>query len=269
MRAAGLPVPPGFVLGRSYFDRYSSNVRSRLRDGTAAPMGADAVRLIEDALDRLGAPVAVRRSPLVLADGSTAPIGAAADAIEVFDERRPTNRPARETYLHIDAPIEVVEAVRRVWLQALSSAAASPAAVIVQRFIPAGVSALVLRDDGDPDTLHVAAIHGVGDLLASGLVAPDRFAVRRADGSVITRRITHKALVSVPQPGGGTLRRRVPVEDARRPACEDEVLARWAELWRDTEEIVGPLQTLGLVATGDADHITAAAVLRVGEPLLG
>ena len=172
----------------------------------------------------------------------------------------PAGRPDREVFLHLQEATDVIEAIRRVWLHSLSSVPAAPAAVLVQRFVPAEASAVV-GPARDRKLLDIRSAHGLGDLLAAGLLAPDRHLVRRDTGVVVSRRIGRKAHVSVPNPDGGTMRMPLPAEAAGQPALSEARLKRTAELWIAAEAAANaPLQMLGVAFAGDDAAVTGVAL---------
>lgn len=262
LSAAGLPVPPGFVLGREEFERYAAEMQSGIRGGVPANLSRPTREAIVEALRALGGPVAVRRSPLELAAGSTPPVEAdSGNAV-----RRVVGRPEREIFLHLAEPEDVLEAVRRLWMHALSPPAA-PAAVLVQRFVTPEVSAILWRDRADAGVLHVEAVRGVGDLLHAGLVTPDHYTIRRRDGTVLGRRVAHKAYASMPCEDGGVRRVNLPPELAQAPALDDETLPGLAMLWRRVERAIGTVVTLSVAAAnGELYVVDVAPAPAQGAP---
>ncbi|HKA88351.1 MAG TPA: PEP/pyruvate-binding domain-containing protein [Haliangiales bacterium] len=228
LRAAGVPVPRGFALGRKVHLRLTGNGIDRWLDAGKLP--PDLHVEVSDALGSLGGSFAVRRSPL---NGVREPTWPARGG-----------RPERETYLHLTDISEVVEAVRRIWgTGGPTVPTRAPVAIIVQRFLLPDACAIV-RCEGDRDILTVLASLGVGDLLAAGLVVPDRHTLRRVDGGVVTSALGRKAQMTIAREGGGVARVPVPAAAARRMALDEARLADLAALFRDAERALGPLDTL-------------------------
>jgi len=249
-------VPEGFALGRAGYDAFAAEARARAprESQTALP---DAVAgAVAEGLAALPGPVAVRRSPL---HDEPAPASA----------RRRGGRPDRETYLHLTEPADVAEAVRRVWAHAMVSAPHRPVAVLVQRFFLPDASAVLRRDPARPEVLLVEAAYGIGDLLAAGLVVPDRYAIRAADGGVLEKKIGRKTQMSVPRKDGGVRRVPVPPALARTDALDDGSTAPLADLWRAAETAVGPLASLSVALSGREQRVTAAALAQVQGPQPG
>ncbi len=238
LRTASLPALRAFVLGRAIFEQTTQPLRGDA--GAMMHLPQDAADMVLRALRQLGGPVAVRRSALPHVPH---------DALDAQGE----------AYLHIMHPTDVIEAVRRLWTLALR--ARRPAAVIVQRFVIPDVSARV-HEEGT-DVLVVESTYGVGDLLASNLVVPDRHRVSRAGTAIMTRTIGRKSQMTIPRTDGGVIRVPVPVASSRELALEDRVVVQLAELWRDVEASLGPIARLSASLAGDKLAITSV-ISRTG-----
>lgn len=252
LRAGGVPVPRAFVLGKAMFVEFTARTR-REPDVPIMPIKIplELSRRIADCLRQLGGSFAIRRSPLEGAPPDDAWLSASQGG-----------RPERETYLHLTDAAEVAEAVRRIWGQGLiTSPPPVPVAIVVQRFMAPEVCAVVRRDRSDSDVLHVSSALGVGDLLAAGLVVPDRHSIRR-DGHVLASALGRKAQMTVPRPDGGVVRVPVPAHAARRPAIDEPKLAELALTWRAAEGAVDGLMSLGVSWSGGRWHATSAVSAR-------
>lgn len=228
LRRAKLAVPRSFALGRDAYEQFAAASASE----PALP--ADLVNRLTKAVRTLGAPIAVRRMPLY-------------EGEEAAPRPRPGRAAAeRESYLHLLDAADVFEAVRRLFWRAVRQ---RPSAVLVQRFV-APRAAAVIRPEDAGGALCVESCLGCGDLLAHGLVVPDRHLVARETGAVLSRRIGRKAQMTVPSPDGGLRRVPVPSVDARQPALDDATLGDLAALWRSAEESAGPLASLSVAITG-------------------
>jgi pyruvate,water dikinase len=230
MRTAGLPALRGFALGRSLFERATEVLHG---DGSALMhLPQDVGDPVVRALRQLGGPVAVRRSDL--------------------PDVPPFRDAQTEAYLHVMHPTDVLEAIRRLWSGAVG--AARPISVVVQKFVVADVSCRVREARG---TLEIESCYGVGDLLAQGLVVPDRHKLAR-DGAILERHVGRKAQMTIPRTDGGVVRVPVPVASSREYALDDEQLAHLAGLWRDAERALGQLARLSVSVAGAQVSITSA-----------
>jgi pyruvate, water dikinase len=246
--AGGVPVPRGFVLGRTLYQRFQE--RARAGDGLGRPtaLPADVQREVAEAVRSLGGSFAIRRSPL---DGATA------DKVDWMTTTL-GGRPERETYLNLTDASEVNEAVRRIW------ATGQPIPIVVQRFMTPDVCALLRRDRADADVIHVASSLGVGDLLAAGLVVPDRHTLRQ-DGHVLACNPGRKAQMTVPFADGGVVRVPVPAHSARQLAMDDAKLAELAATWRSASRACDGLLALGVSWSAGRWWATSASAAAAAQ----
>jgi len=239
LRMASLPALRAFVLGRAVFEHATRDLHGDA--GAMMHLPQEAADMVLRALRQLGGPVAVRRSALPDAP----PGGPQAQG---------------EAYLHVMHPTDTIEAVRRLWTLALRSH--MPVAVIVQRFVVPDVSARVSEEGND--VLLVESTYGVGDLLASNLVVPDRHRVARASNAIISRTVGRKSQMTIPRTDGGVVRVPVPVTSSRELALEDRVVEQLTSMWRDVEAALGPIARLSASLAGEKLSITSA-IARVGK----
>jgi pyruvate,water dikinase len=240
LRTASLPALRAFVLGKQVFESATRELRGDA--GAMMHLPQDAADMVLRALRQLGGPVAVRRSSLP----------------HTPSERMLASQ--GEAYLHIMHPTDAIEAVRRLWTVALR--AQQPIAVIVQRFVVPDVSARVSEEGAD--VLVVESTYGVGDLLASNLVVPDKHRVARTGRGILSRTVGRKSQMTIPRTDGGVVRVPVPVTSSRELALEDRVVEQLAGMWRDVEAALGPLTRLSASLAGEKLSITSAE-LRGGS----
>jgi phosphoenolpyruvate synthase/pyruvate phosphate dikinase len=241
LHAAHLPAPRGFVVPSWVFERIAGGVI--LEEGGQLNLPDELAALISASLRRLGGPVAVRRSPL----GHEPEIKGL----------------LHEPFLNLVHQTDVLEAVRRLWLPALR--AAQPTAVLIQRYVLPDACAMVRERDAG--TLSIEATYGAGDLLAAGLVVPDRLTVTTSTGETQAQRIGRKAQMSIPRADGGLVRVPVPASSACEAVLAPEMVARLAALWRSTSDALGPLSSLSASISGKDASITSAIIrLPVANP---
>lgn len=264
MVAAGVSVPPGFVVCPDVFAR--AIVATPTGDAIAAAIAgldagdtaarARASRYIRDlivgsaipddvaialaaAYNRLGGPVAVRSSAIA--------------------EDSPTASYAgqQETFLDVVGAEGVLARVRDCWASFFSehaifyrqqkgSLADLRVAVVVQRLIvpeKAGVMFTVDPIQRRRDRLVVEAVWGVGEALVSGLVTPDNYQVARADARVMRAFVPAKPIAIARDDASGRLQRvDVPAERRLARVLSDDEIARLVALGVRLEEIFGTPQ---------------------------
>jgi phosphohistidine swiveling domain-containing protein len=218
--AAGLPVPPGFVVTTQAFRR----LRER---GIRSDAGF--TRLLFDSYRTLGGgPVAVRSS------------ATAEDAADTSFAGQ------QETILGVEGEDALVHAVERCWRSLFTERAAAyrakqgvaaadlAMAVVVQQLVPAeAAGVLFTRDPMDPDgrTMLAEASWGLGEAVVSGRVQPDRFKLDRETGRVLEK---HLGLKSVRITKSGE--EHVPAAEQQRFCLSDSALSQLADLGRKVED---------------------------------
>jgi len=266
---AGLPVPPGFVIGAPAYAAFveKTGLRERLAsrlsdvdvdDATSLqavaseirrvletePIPAELADAIRDAYERLmaGEPdgaVAVRSS-------------ATAEDTEVASFAG-----MNETFLNIRGGDAVLDAVRRCWSSLFGARtifyrakrgfgqAEMDIAVIVQRQIAASRAGVMFTIDpatGASDRLVVESSFGLGEAVVSGRVSPDRYVVDKQTLSILAREIHPKEATIEPRPEGGTVLHELSHEEAVRPSLSDEEARALAELGKRIEAHYGSPQ---------------------------
>ncbi|MCC6216482.1 MAG: phosphoenolpyruvate synthase [Polyangiaceae bacterium] len=249
LTAAGLPVPPGFVVTA---DTYlaaldDAGTREQVRD-------AGALVDVED-------PAALERSSrelsaLVAAAGL--PARAKADILAAYRELGPANRVAvrssatledtagssfagmNETFTNIEGDDQLLDAIVRcfqsVWGKRVISYRAShgidaePAiAVVVQVMVDSERSGVLFTADpstGDRARLVVEAAFGLGDVVVGGQVEPDTYVLAKAGPRLLEARIGRKSHRLERDPAGGTRRQEHDeAQAATRVLGDDELLA--------------------------------------------
>jgi pyruvate,water dikinase len=179
LRAAGFPVPDGFVVSADALDRHAgaAGLDPDCTPGRAAALDVDealAARILA-AADRLGGgPFAVRSS------GVDEDSAAASHAGQY------------RTILGADGGAALLRAVRSCWasrcadhVTAYREAHGLPPrgrlAVLVQRMVPADAAGVAFTTNPvtrDPDETVVNAVRGLGDRLVDGSSTPDEWTVR-------------------------------------------------------------------------------------------
>jgi pyruvate,water dikinase len=246
LAAAGLPVPPGFVVTTEAYRR------------CMAKGATDIGRAVEDAYARLGyGPVAVR---------SSATAEDAADASFAGQQ---------ETVLGVDGVLPVLGAVERCWLSLHTERAEAyrakqgvsesglAMAVVVQKLVPAEVAGVLFtRDPLDPDgkRILVEASWGLGEAVVSGRVTPDRFHLDHETGVVVEKHLGTKPL-RITAEG----EEPVPPEDQQRFCLDDGQLSRLADLGRRVEAFFGDPRDIEWALAGGEFFLLQARPITVAS----
>ncbi|MDY3561270.1 PEP-utilizing enzyme [Gemmata sp. JC673] len=245
---AGLPVPGGFVVTTQAYRRLAER-------GVRSDPGF--VRAVLGAHETLGGGAVAVRSSATAED--------AADASSAGQQ---------ETVLGVRGGDALLDAVEHCWRSLFTAravayrgrqgvdAAALAMAVVVQKLVPAeAAGVLFTRDPLDPDgrRMLVESAWGLGEVVVSGRVQPDRFTLDRNTGAVLSRTLGSKAVRVV-----GGAEEHVPAELQRRFSLADPALADLADLGRRVEAFYGDARDIewayagGRFALLQARPITAA-----------
>jgi pyruvate,water dikinase len=226
--AAGLPVPPGFVLSPDAVARIA-------REHASAPERA----LLEARLRDVGLPIAVRSSA-VGEDGTSASF--AGQHVSVLN------------LLDLDAMLTAIESVwwsgrsasARAYRERMQIAGEPEVAVIVQALVPSDVAGVLFTADpisGSDERFVVEATWGFGEAVVAGLVTPDHYVVTR-QGTVINRLIGQKDVAIRATSGGGTRETEVDAVQQTAACIDDQTLKRLVALGLACERLFGPRQDI-------------------------
>ncbi len=241
--AAGVPVPPGFVITT---DAYREVVGAN--GIQAAILAAHETARVEDpaSLEAAAATIAglfesAVISPALAADiesgyaalglpGTLAPVAVRSSAT-AEDLEDASFAGQQETFLNVVGTAALGEAIRRCWASLWSGPAMAyrrregidPAevalAVVVQLLVPADSAGVLFTADpvsGRRDHLVIDATWGLGEALVGGQVTPDHLVIETRTGVVLSEEIADKKVMTVRDDQGVSL---VPTpEDLRRAA---------------------------------------------------
>jgi pyruvate,water dikinase len=262
---AGVPVPPGFVVGAPAYAAFcdEGDLRQRLAaalDGVdvqdsaaldaaasraralvaAAPVPEPLQRAIAEAYRALGSPPVAVRSSATAEDTESASFAG-----------------MNETFLNVRGDEQVVDAVRRCWASLFGARtvfyratrgfaqAEMDIAVVVQQQVDsarAGVMFTIDPSTGRDDRIVIEGAFGLGESVVSGRVSPDRYVVEKPTFAVLAREVRAKELAIESQPDGGTVERALTGDEARRAVLSDEEVRELAEMALRIEDHYGAAQ---------------------------
>ncbi|HEX4610606.1 MAG TPA: PEP/pyruvate-binding domain-containing protein [Urbifossiella sp.] len=247
--AAGLPVPPGFVVTTAAYRRLQpAGIRS---DPAFVEQFAAHLRSLGDG------PVAVRSS-------ATGEDGAEASFAG-----------QQETILGVRGLEAVLDAVERCWASLHTERAKAyrarqgvadaglAMAVVVQELVPAEVAGVLFtRDPLDPTgrRMLAEASWGLGETVVSGRVTPDRFHLDRESGAVLDRQLGAKD-VRVTAAG----EEPVPDADRLRFCLDDAALAQLADLGRRVEAFYREPRDIEWAVSGGQVYLLQARPITVAS----
>jgi pyruvate,water dikinase len=263
LTSAGVPVPPGFVIGAPAYGAFceETGLRERL---TEALQGVDeedtaaleaAAAAARDALELSPMPAWLEQSiraayeDLCGTDGDV-PVAVRSSAT-AEDTAAASFAGMNETFLNVRGGDAVIDAVRRCWRSLFGARtvyyrasrgfdqAGMDIAVVVQRQILSTRSGVMFTADpstGDLGKLVIEGSFGLGEAVVSGAVSPDRYIVNKSTLGIVAREVHNKELVIEPSSDGGTITRPTTEDEAHKAVLSDGEVIDVAGLGRTIEQ---------------------------------
>jgi pyruvate,water dikinase len=291
LKAAGVRVPDGFVVGAQAYRAYcaETGLQERLEellkgvdveDTAALHKAAEAARALFDATP-VGGPLAAAVTAAYeglagagserreAADGGAGagPVPVAVRSSATAEDTAQTSFAGmNETFLNTRGAAEVLDAVRRCWrsgfgartiyYRAVNGMGPTEVAiaVVVQRQIEstrAGVMFTVNPATGERGEIVIEGSFGLGEAVVSGAVSPDRYVVEKGTKAVRRREVHRKELAIEYAPDGGTRQRTLTEEESLRPVLTDEEVKAVATEGERIEEHYGEPQDTEWAFDGD------------------
>jgi len=258
MTAAGLPVPPGFVVTAGTYRTFIEEA------GIAEPL-FEAVDVDVDDTEAL-ATAQERASELILNTdfpeglreeilGAYADLGDGEEFVAVRSSATAEDLPdasfagQQETFLNITAEA-LLERVRECWASLFTQRAIYyrkqqgfehsdvNIAVVIQQMVDAEKSGVMFTSHpstGEPKMI-VESAWGIGEAVVSGSVSPDNYVLDRETGTVEEVTVADKkVMMEKDEATGETVERDVPEADRERRVLTDEELSALRELGETVE----------------------------------
>ena len=262
--AAGIAVPPGFVVRTEAFEECLAALDSggslRASMERLDPADLDAVARHSEQTralwEQLVFPESVAASlrqaySRLVADGAPVAVRSSATTEDSADA---SFAGLQDTYLWVLGEAEMLAAVRRCWSSLYSveslcyrrqkglPEAGVAMAVVIQRMVDARTAGVMFTRSpttGDRSVITLEGAWGLGSAVVSGEVTPDRWVVGKITGEVTVRDISDKVTCHAPLPEGGTC--EISVEEHRRrlPCLSDPELESLRLIARKVERHYG------------------------------
>ncbi len=289
LTAAGLPVPPGFViLSGAYLDAMDrAGVRVELQGICDGGDRDDPARLRERAghgrelLRRAGMPDDLRAGILSAYHSLGSQVRVAVRSSATAEDTADTSFAGmHESFTNVEGDDELLEAVSACWLslfgdrvvsyRASQGIVSEPAiAVVVQEMVDADRSGVMFGADpatGDRERVVIEAAFGLGEVVVGGQVEPDYYVAGKAPARVLSARIGHKA-VAIRRDARGVEQREALSDDEadRRVLSDGEVLAL-VELATRAEEHYGQPQDMEWAISGNRIALVQSRPITTLDP---
>ena len=257
MTAAGLPVPPGFVITSDAFldALHAAGVRQKLREVTSEVDASDDASLAQVAGDAQDLVRATAVPPALAAEiaKAYAALGEVAGTdVAVAVRSSGTSEDAGDTsfagmnvsYTNVSGIDAVVARVVDCWAsvygkrviayRAASGITDEPSiAVVVQLMIPSERSGVIFTVDpstNDRERLVVEAVLGQGEAIVSGRVEPDTYLVNKQGPRIVGVRVGHQTTAIERGSDGADRERELAPAEADARVLDDAEVLSLAEL---------------------------------------
>lgn len=265
MTAAGMPVPPGFVVTTACYDAFVTDAGiaeqiTDLLDGLDADDVTEVDRVsaaIRENLCKCPVPAAARQAvveahtTLVEQCGGQIPVAVRSSAT-AEDLPDASFAGQQDTYLWLTGLEAVTEHIRKCWASLYTSRAiiyrlknnipnkGLSMAVVVQKMVNARVAGVAITmnpANGDRSKLTIDSSWGVGEMVVSGQVTPDNIIMDKITLQVVSEHIGDKHAELVPDAAAGALvQRDVPAERAEVRSLTDDELKAVAQMAKRAEK---------------------------------
>ena len=289
---ADLPVPAGFVLTTGAYDAFveAHGLSQQIVDLAHAvsaddPQSSEAASKQIRALfmqgviaDDVASEITVAYGQLTRTQGHAVAVRSSATA-----EDLPTASFAgqQDTYLNIQGEEALLDAVKKCWASLWTGRAISyrmrqkidPAtvslAVVVQQLVPADAAGVLFTANpvtGQRDQLLINATWGLGEAIVSGQVTPDTVVVEKSTGTILSREIATKTLMTV-RTDTGTEERDVPQAQRDQQVLDDATTAQLARYGAQIEAHYDtPMDIEWAIADGEIAIVQARPITTLPDP---
>ncbi|WP_417218502.1 PEP/pyruvate-binding domain-containing protein [Arthrobacter sp.] len=268
MTAAGMPVPPGFVVTTDQFNLFmeSTGIAGKITEHLSG-IDPDDVAAVDAISARIREAICSRPVP---EEAREATRGAYADLMTRCDGPVPVAVRSsataedlpdasfagqQDTYLWLEGFDAVGEHIRQCWASLYTSRAilyrlknkipdeGLSIAVVVQKMVNARTSGVAMTLDpatGDRSKITIDASYGVGEMVVSGTVTPDNIQLDKVTLALVHEHIGDKHAELIPDAGTHSLVEREVDADRRARRClTDDELAAVAAMAKRAEKHYG------------------------------
>ena len=275
MTAAGLPIPPGFVVTAEAYRQAldQSGIRQQLLDDfrAAAAEAEDPARLaraaaaLRESVRSIPVPNPVRDAVLEEYHRMGAGAVAVRSSATAEDAAGTSFAGMHETYNNVVGDEALIARLRDCWASLYGDRVISYRAsqgmdeepllaVVVQTQIASDRSGVMFTVDpstGARDRLVIEAALGLGEVVVSGAVEPDTYIVAKDGPRLISTRTGHQSHRLLPGPGGTVRREELADADADARVLSDAEVLAVANLGLQVEEHYGEPQDTEWAFSGE------------------
>ncbi|HPX36865.1 MAG TPA: phosphoenolpyruvate synthase [Mycobacterium sp.] len=295
MVAAGLPVPPGFVVLRDSYlesmkaagvsDELNAAHREAMRSGDQDKQTV-MCNAMKDMVLRAGMPPEVRDRILASYRAMGSDVNVAVRSSATGEDGADASFAGMNaTFTNISGEEQLIDAVQRCWAslfgprvvtyRASRGFTADPAmAVVVQQMIASERSGVAFTADpttDETDRVVVEGAFGQGEVVVSGSVEPDTYVVSKENGEILSRRIGYKQFKIVRGADGNDLNIDLDEAEALKQVLNDDEVRTIADIAIRSEKHAGcPQDTEWAIADGKTYIVQTRPITtlkRAGKPV--
>jgi len=260
MTAAGLPVPPGFVVTAAAFDRFleetdlTQEIQGQLAKVNYGDIASvDSVsRVIRDLIYDARFPADLSEGIMVAFEELGARFVAVRSSATAEDSSIASWAGELETYLNTTEK-SLLGNVKKCWASLFTPRAIVyrnekgmrdthvSVAVVIQKMVQsevAGIAFTVHPVTKDRNQMIIEACWGLGEMIVGGMVTPDSYVIDKGDGALIDVNVAEQSKMLV-RGASGTKSRAVPKDDRKRQKLDGRQIRELATLCSKIEKHYG------------------------------
>lgn len=279
LTAAGLPVPPGFVVTAQAYQLFTTV--SGLSQSIASEMEGlnvdDTMELqtrakeIQQMIIRTDMPSNIKNEiikaydTLSQRDGVKAQFVAVRSSATMEDSEQASFAGMNATFLNVKGKDELIKKVKECWAslygarvifyRAKKEFLEEPViAVVVQKMVnsdKAGVMFTANPSNSNLSSLVIEGAFGLGEVVVGGLVAPDYYEVDKVTLKIKEKRISHKNFKIIRDENGNNKQVNLADKEANQSVLSDNEVLKLAELGLKIEKHYGSPQDTEWAIEGD------------------
>ena len=301
MTKAGFPVPPGFmVTAEAYYHFIEvNNIKQLIAELTSGlnVQNTEQLNRVSDEIKRaiIGAPIPndiradiIRAYNRLCEFDTEIPSLEEAKYVAVRSSATAEDLPnasfagQQASFLNVKGHDELVKAVRNCWASLFEPRAIYyrqekgfdhlrvGIAVCVQEMVQseaAGVMFTVEPMKNDPSLISIEAAYGLGEIVVSGSVTPDRYLVRKSDLTIVEKEVVRQDWM-ITKIAGRNEHVTVSPELREKQKIPDDVIRELARLGKEIEKHYGAPQDIEWAVVGKSVYIVQSRAITTlkGEP---
>lgn len=252
MTQAGIPVPGGFVVLASAFDRFmeETGLKSQI-DALLSSVNTDEMHSVEVASEKIRAIIAETPFPVDIGEKikeSFSELGARYVAVRssatAEDSSTTSWAGELETYLNIEKD-EVLESVKNCWSSLYTPRAIFyrfehklhetkvSVAVVVQKMVESEVSGIcftVHPVTEDRNQMVIEAGFGLGEAIVGGLITPDTYVIDKSSLELLDKYVSEQEIMIAKTSKEGAGEVKVPESHREIQKIDDDKIKRLSEI---------------------------------------